>query len=106
MVHDVPTHWNSMAELIQCALELVPALKILVVKVEHNKPGCGVCLKCFQLSLEEWKLLSVLSPLLDVSLLHESLITSLIKALLSFSSRNKEDFDWQDALDSSSYPYI
>ena len=100
MVRDMPTHWNSMAELIQ------HALKILVVKVEHNKPGCGIRLKCFQLSPEEWKLLSVLSPLLDVSLLHESLIISLIIALLGLSSCNKEDFNQQDALDSSSYPYI
>ena len=106
MVHDVPTRWNSTAELIQRALELAPALKILVVEVEHNKPGCGVRLKRFQLSPEEWKLLSALSPLLDVSLLHESLITSLIIMLLDLSSGNKEDFDCQDALDSSGYPHI
>ena len=77
MVHDIPTHWNSTAELIQCALELAPALKVLVVKAEHNKPGCGVQLKCFQLSPEEWKLLDELSPLLDVSFLHQLLVTSL-----------------------------
>lgn len=106
MVRDVPTRWNSTAELIQRALELAPALKILVVKVEHNKPGRGVRLKHFQLSPEEWKLLSALSPLLDVSLLHESRITSLTIALLGLSSCNKEDFDRQDALDSSCYPYI
>jgi hypothetical protein len=78
----------------------------LVVKVEHNKPGCGVRLKRFQLSPEEWKLFSALSPLLDVSLLHVSHITSLIIPLLGLSSRNKEDFNQQDALDSSGYPYI
>jgi len=89
-----------MAELTQRALELAPALKILV-KVEHNKPGRGVRLKCFQLSPEEWKLLSALSSLLDVSLLHESLITSLIIASLGLSSGDKEDFNHQDALDSS-----
>jgi hypothetical protein len=42
MVRDVSTRWNSTAELIQRALELAPALKILVVKAEHNKPGRGV----------------------------------------------------------------
>jgi len=42
MIHDVPTHWNSTAELIQRALELALALKILVVKAEHNKPGHSV----------------------------------------------------------------
>ena len=67
MIRDVSTRWNSMAELIQWALELFPALKILIVKAEYNKPGCGVQLKHFQLSPEEWKLLAGLSPLLDVS---------------------------------------
>jgi hypothetical protein len=42
MVYDVPTHWNSMAELTQHALKLSLALKILVVKAEYNKPGHGV----------------------------------------------------------------
>ena len=55
-------------DLVQRALELSPALKILVVKADYNKPRRGVRLKCFQLSLEEWKLLADLSPLLDVSL--------------------------------------
>ena len=77
MVCDVPTRWNSIAELVQRALELGPALKILVVKVEHNKPGRGVRLKRFQLSSEEWKLLSELSPLLDVSFLVKLCITTL-----------------------------
>jgi len=67
MVRDVSTQWNSTADLVQRALELSPALKILVVKADYNKPGRGVCLKHFQLSLEEWKLLTDLSPLLDVS---------------------------------------
>ena len=67
MVHDVSTWWNSTADLVQWALELSPALKILVVKADYNKPGRGVRLKRFQLSLEEWKLLTDLSPLLDVS---------------------------------------
>ena len=67
MVHDVSTQWNSTADLVQQALELSPVLKILIVKADYNKPGRGVHLKCFQLSLEEWKLLMDLSLLLDVS---------------------------------------
>ena len=47
MICDVSTHWNSTAELVQHALELSPALKILIVKVEHNKHNYGVCLHCF-----------------------------------------------------------
>lgn len=43
MIRDVPTHWNSTAKLIQHVLELAPALKILIVKAEHNKPRHGVC---------------------------------------------------------------
>ena len=53
MVRDVSTYWNSTAELTQHALELSPALKILVIKAKYNKPGHGVWLKYFQLSLDE-----------------------------------------------------
>jgi hypothetical protein len=69
MVQDVATRWNSTAELLQHAVELAPALKILVVKAEHNKRG-GVQLDRFQLSGEEWHLLTDLSPLLDVRSSH------------------------------------
>jgi hypothetical protein len=68
MIRDVPTRWNSTAEMLQRALQLAPALKILIVKAEYNKTGRGVRLRRFQLSSEEWKLLADLSPLLDVSL--------------------------------------
>jgi hypothetical protein len=71
MVRDVTTRWNSTAELTQRALELAPALKILVVKAEYNKPGRGVRLKRFQLSPDEWDLLAKLSPLLDVCPFHQ-----------------------------------
>jgi len=67
MIHDVSTRWNSTAELVQWALELAPALRILSVMAEYNKVGCGVHLERFQLSPEEWKIFSDLSPLLDVS---------------------------------------
>ena len=107
MVHDIPTRWNSTAELIQRALELALALKILVVKAEHNKPGCGVQLEHFQLSPEEWKLLADLSPLLDASLLWELFIcTSLITTLQGLSFGDKEDFEKQDPSHPSSDPDI
>ena len=77
MVRDVPTCWNSTAELIQRALELAPALKILIVKAEYNKPGHGIQLKNFQLSPEEWKILTQLSPLLDVCFFHQWHVTLL-----------------------------
>lgn len=38
MIWDVATRWNSTAELLQCAIELKEALKILVLKAEYNKP--------------------------------------------------------------------
>jgi hypothetical protein len=66
MICDVSTRWNSTAEMIQRALYLAPALKMLIIKAEHNKPGHGVCLACFKLSSGEWQLLADLSPLLDV----------------------------------------
>jgi hypothetical protein len=65
MIRDVSTRWNSTAELLQRALELKDALKILVVKVHHNKPR-GVRLARFSLSEDEWVLLKQLSPLLEV----------------------------------------
>ncbi|KAF4610855.1 hypothetical protein D9613_006637 [Agrocybe pediades] len=65
MVRDVSTRWNSTADLIQRALELEEALKVLVVKTEFNKPR-GVRLARFRLSAEEWSLLRNLSPLLEV----------------------------------------
>jgi hypothetical protein len=73
MIRDVATHWNSTAEMIQRALHLAPALKILVIKAEHNKPGCGVRLARFKLSPDEWQLLANLSPLLDVGGQHRVL---------------------------------
>lgn len=65
MIRDVSTWWNSTAELVQRALELKDALKILVVKAGHNKPR-GVRLVQFTLFEEEWVLLKQLSPLLKV----------------------------------------
>ncbi len=65
MIRDVSTWWNSTAELVQRALELKDALRILVIKADHNKPR-GVCLACFTLSKDEWVLLKQLSPLLEV----------------------------------------
>ena len=65
MIRDVSTRWNSTAELIQRALELEEALKILVLMEAHNKSQ-GVRLRRFRLTLEEWDLLRALSPLLDV----------------------------------------
>ena len=107
MVRDVATRWNSTAELIQRALELAPALKILVVKAEHNKPGRGVRLKRFQLSPEEWMLLTDLSPLLDVRLLWELLnATLLITTLQGLSFGDEEDFKKQDPSHPSSDPDI
>lgn len=67
MIRDVPTRWNSTAELVGRALKLRDALKLLVIMEDYNKPR-GVRLRRFQLSSEEWDLLSQLYPLLDVSL--------------------------------------
>jgi hypothetical protein len=67
MIRDVSTRWNSTAELVQRALELKNALKILVVKADHNKPR-GIRLARFTLSEDEWVLLKQLSPLLEVCL--------------------------------------
>jgi hypothetical protein len=70
MIHDVATCWNSTAKMIQHVLHLAPALKILVIRAEHKKPGCGIHLAQFKLSSDEWQLLADLSPLLDVGVPH------------------------------------
>ncbi len=88
-------------ELIQQALELAPALKILVIKAEHNKPRHGVQLKHFQLSAEEWMLLVELSLLLDVSFFGCIVITLIsIQQGLPFS--NERNLEEQDAFGTSS----
>lgn len=67
MIRDVSTRWNSTALMLERALELREALKLLVVMEEHNKPR-GVRLSRFKLSKEEWDLLAQLFPILDVRL--------------------------------------
>lgn len=84
MVRDVATRWNSTAELIGRAIELREALKFLVIMQEHNKPR-GVRLKRFQLSSEEWSLLTELFPLLEVSLLRSPSYNRLTKPILFMS---------------------
>ena len=69
MIRDIPTRWNSTAELIGRALELREPLKLLVIMQEYNKPH-GVRLQRFQLSDLEWRLLKQLFSLLDVSFNH------------------------------------
>jgi hypothetical protein len=65
MICDVSTHWNSIALMLECALELWEALKLLVVMEEHNTPR-GVRLSQFKLLKKEWDLLAQLFPILDV----------------------------------------
>lgn len=90
MLRDVSTRWNSTAEMIQRALQLAPALKMLVIKAEHNKPGRGVRLARFKLSLDEWQLLADLSPLLDVQILLSSLNKQLIISARFSSMRQRK----------------
>jgi hypothetical protein len=106
MIRDVSTRWNSTAELIQRALELAPALKILIVKAEYNKPGRGVQLKRFQLSPEEWNLMAELSPLLEVSFLRKLVIALLNSLKQDLPFGNKGNFEEQDTSDPPSDPYF
>jgi hypothetical protein len=75
MIRNVLTCWNSTSELIGRALYLQPALQMLVIMREHNKPR-GVRLQRFQLSEAEWELLIQLHPLLDVRLFKFCLLFS------------------------------
>jgi hypothetical protein len=65
MVRDVPTRWNSSASMLEQALQLREALKLLVVMEQHNRHR-GARLSRFKLSREEWDLLAQLFPVLDV----------------------------------------
>jgi hypothetical protein len=65
MICNISTRWNSTALMLECALELWEALKLLVVMEEHNKSH-GVCLSQFKLLKEEWNLFAQLFPILNV----------------------------------------
>ncbi|KAJ6583753.1 hypothetical protein B0H10DRAFT_1688795, partial [Mycena sp. CBHHK59/15] len=60
MIRDVATRWNSTAMLLQRAIELRDALKLLVVMEEHNRAR-GARLRRVQLSTDEWSVLNELS---------------------------------------------
>ena len=60
MVHNVATHWNSTAELMECALLLHKALNLLVNFEQHNRPRS---------SHLKWELLEKLFPMLEVVIL-------------------------------------
>jgi hypothetical protein len=49
MVRDVSTRWNSTASMVERALQLREALKLLVVMEQHNRPR-GARLGHFKLS--------------------------------------------------------
>jgi len=68
MVRDVSTCWNSTTSMLEQALQLWEALKLLVVMEPHNRAQ-GVRLARFKLSKDEWDLLAQLFPVLDVSLM-------------------------------------
>ena len=65
MVRDVSTRWNSTASMVERALQLREALKLLVVMEQHNRPR-GARLEHFKLSKDEWELLTQLFQILDV----------------------------------------
>jgi hypothetical protein len=103
MIRDVSTRWNSTAELVQRALELKDALKILVVKAAHNKPR-GVRLARFILSEEEWVLLKQLSPLLEVCGAFIFVVVQCLHFILDFPLCHKANLVERDSASSSSYP--
>jgi hypothetical protein len=65
VVRSVPTHWNSVAEMVKCALEIRKALDKLVDMERHNVVA-KTRLRRFKLKSEEWELLVQLRPLLVV----------------------------------------
>ena len=72
MIRDVSTRWNSTASMLERALQLREALKLLVVMEQHNRPQ-GAQLARFKISREEWDLLGQLFPVLDVCILDDGI---------------------------------
>ena len=68
MLKAVITRWNTMAELIGCALKLREPLNLLINAEQNNRSVYGTRLHHFKLSRQEWELLAELHPLLDVFL--------------------------------------
>ncbi|KAF5318504.1 hypothetical protein D9619_011038 [Psilocybe cf. subviscida] len=64
-VKDVPTRWNSTAELVTRGIELRPALDRLVMMSDFNKPG-GVRLGRYRLLSDDWDTLEGLLPMLNL----------------------------------------
>ena len=75
MIRDVSTRWNSTASMLERALQLREALKLLVVMEQHNRLR-GARLARFKISREEWDLLSQLFPVLDVCILDDNIRNS------------------------------
>lgn len=67
LVRSVKTRWNTVAEVLERALEMKEVLSDLCDMVQFNKAG-GVRLRRFMLSEDEWEILAQLHQLLDVSL--------------------------------------
>jgi len=58
--------------MLERALQLREALKLLVVMEQHNRPR-GARLTRFKISREEWDLLGQLFPVLDVCILDDGI---------------------------------
>ena len=90
MVRDVSTRWNSTTSMLERALQLREALKLLTVMEQHNRSR-GARLAWFKLSKDEWDLLAQLFPVLDVSFMitkyESSLTLSWSQVFLSATKR-------------------
>ena len=60
----VPTRWNSVADMLNSALDIRPAPEKLVDLDRHNQVA-KTRLRRFKLTLEEWKILTELRPILQ-----------------------------------------
>lgn len=60
----VPTRWNSVADMLNSALDIRPALEKLVDLDRHNQVA-KTRLRRFKLTPDEWKILTQLRPILQ-----------------------------------------
>jgi len=67
MIRPVDTHWNTMCEVAERALELRPALDH-VLNAEKQSKGKKKLAK-LKLSNEEWELMEELKPMLKVGII-------------------------------------
>ena len=90
MIRPVSTRWNSVAEAMERAIYLQPALDKLVDAPHHNT-WKSMRLAKYKLKESEWEVLKQLQPILQVCF-YCNLWNILTDYILAFSKSHREGF--------------